>query len=55
MINEDIISRKEAIEVLKKIKAQKEKCECSRQRLREATAIGYAIGVIQKLPAYREK
>lgn len=46
----DLIDRKKAIEILEKIKAQKESCNCSRQRLREAQAIGYAIAIIKKLP-----
>lgn len=51
----DLIDRQEAINVLEKIKAQKENCNCSRQRLREAQAIGYAIAVIKKIKRYEER
>lgn len=48
----DLIDREEAIKVLNDIKAKKESCNCSMQRLREAQALGYAIAVIKKLKRY---
>ena len=51
----DLIDRNKAIEVLFKIKAEKESCNCSKQRLREATALGYAIAVLKKVPSYEEE
>lgn len=48
----DLIDRQQAIDALMKIKAQKESCNCSRQRLREAQALAYAIAVLKKVPKY---
>lgn len=48
----DLIDRQQAIDALSKIKAQKESCNCSRQRLREAQALAYAIAVLKKVPKY---
>lgn len=38
-----------AIKKLDELKRKKEACNCSRQRLKEATAIGYAIAILKKL------
>lgn len=46
----DLIDRQKAIDTLMAIKKEKEKSNCSKQRMREATAIGYAIAIIKKLP-----
>lgn len=46
----DLIDRQKAIAKLEQIKAKKEKCNCSRQTLREAQAIGYAIAVLKQIP-----
>lgn len=51
----DLIDRQQAIDALMKIKAQKESCNCSRQRLREAQALAYAIAVLKKVPKYDER
>ena len=50
----DLIDRQEAIRVLEEIKAKKEKCNCSRQVIREAQAIGYAIAVVKKIKSANE-
>lgn len=39
-----------AIETLEKLKAEREKKSCQKHSIYEATAIGYAIAVLKKLP-----
>ena len=46
----DLIDRDAAIEVLEKIKAEHQRRTCSRESLRQADALGYAIAVLKSVP-----
>lgn len=48
----DLIDRAEAIEKLEKIRAEHARRTCSRESLRQADALGYAIAILQKIPKY---
>lgn len=50
----DLIDRKEAIKILQQIQEQRRKA-CGRAAIYEATAIGYAITILQQLPAIETK
>lgn len=47
----DLINRDKAIQILQRIQEQHAKRTCQRSALLQATAIGYAIEVIRKLPS----
>lgn len=47
----DLIDRDKAIDLLKKIQEQHAKRTCQRSSILQATAIGYAIEVLRKLPS----
>lgn len=51
----DLIDREEVLKVLQELKKKKENCNCSRQVLREAQAIGYAIAIIKQVKAYENQ
>ena len=46
----DLIDRDAAIEVLARIKAEHERRTCSRESLRQADALAYAIAVLKTIP-----
>ena len=46
----DLIDRDAAIEVLARIKAEHERRTCSRESLRQADALAYAIAVLKQVP-----
>lgn len=46
----EYVNAEKAIETLSKLKAEREKRNCSRSQIIEAQAFGYAIAVIKKLP-----
>ena len=46
----DLIDRDAAIEVLEKIKAEHQRRTCSRESLRQADALAYAIAVLKQVP-----
>ena len=51
----DLIDRAEAIEKLEKIRAEHARRTCSRESIRQADALGYAIAVLQKIPKYESR
>ncbi len=46
----DLIDRDAAIEVLARIKAEHQRRTCSRESLRQADALAYAIAVLKQVP-----
>lgn len=46
----EYIEVSKAIEILERMKAERQKKSCSKASLDEANAIGYAIAIIKKLP-----
>lgn len=46
----DLIDRDVAIEVLAKIKAEHQRRTCSRESLRQADALAYAIAILKQVP-----
>lgn len=49
------IEKEQAIETLRKIQKKRQDCNCGRSAIYEATALGYAIAVLSKLPTYEER
>lgn len=48
----DLIDRSIAIETLEKIRAEHARRTCSRESMRQADALSYAIEVLKKVPKY---
>lgn len=46
----ELVDRNKAIEMLEKMKAEREKRTCSRSSIYEARALGYAIAILKRLP-----
>lgn len=51
----DLIDRQEAIAKLEQIQAEHARRQCSRESLRQADALGYAIAVLKRIPKYEGK
>lgn len=51
----ELIDRNKAIEILEKIKKDKESKTCSRSNIYQAQALGYAIAVLKKIPTYEKE
>lgn len=51
----ELIDKNKAIEILEKIKKDKESKTCSRSNIYQAQALGYAIVVLKKIPTYEKE
>lgn len=51
----DLIDRQEAIAKLEQIQAEHARRQCSRESLRQADALSYAIAVLKRIPKYEGK
>lgn len=48
-----LVDKEKAIEILKKLQAERLKKDCVRNNIYEANALGYAIAILNKLEEYK--